>query len=176
VTAFESPSLSGTVVGGDGAPIAGAIVRARRDGDGGEFSAVAGPYGDFRISGLGRDERYAVTAEIAGRVVERTGRIASDDLGVRIRLVPREQLVAGRLFRADGTPARWRWIVVVARISRAAEWIMTEDDGTFRTTEATPGDDDVFLAEPDRSGRSVPRTLLGRCRGGDADLVLRLPR
>jgi hypothetical protein len=150
----------GRVVGGDGRPAAGAVVRAaspehgataRADGDG-RF-AIAAPAGTYAL--------WASLGDLAGAadgpIAVAAGAIAP---GISVRLGPAATL-AGAIVRPDGAPAAGAQVAILAHGTReVAARAAAGPDGRFAARGLAPGAYDVRAEAPAASPAWIPGATL----------------
>jgi hypothetical protein len=169
------PGIAGIVVVGDGRSPAGAVVRLR-DAAGAGRSVSVGATGTFAFDRLDASSSYELAAELPGYETLPSGGWLGDSHAAQLHLVAPCQRFDGKAFGADGKALAGRWIRFVEPGGVGEVQTMTEADGSFSTIEARDKAYDAYLLVPGSDGRLVPGPKLGRVRGGDRNLELRVPR
>ena len=171
-----APMIGGAVAADLGASPAGAIVRLRDVATGAERRTTATRTGGFVFDDVDERATYELTVELAGHVDVVPPEKVTDRSDPRVRLTAVGRLVEGTATDARNRPLRFSWLRFIATDRSCGFQTMTDVDGRFFSAAAWPTDYDAFLLAPGPDQRLVPGPNLGRARGGDRTLSLRVPR
>lgn len=141
----KQPAITGTVLGSDGQPSAGAYVACSNDRGSGAATATSDERGRFTLGPLPPDGTFSVTAEV---VHPTQGALRATQRGVPARSeivlsigggAERTATVRGRLLEADGSPALRIHVAATREGESVASFVLVEADGGFTTGAVQPG-------------------------------------